>query len=255
MHLRRAPISFQIKAVSGGFLYDVVLKRRNSTSAGDGMKTLSYICGLVLVSGIIYNPVLAQPRANKHLQLQGIISNVGLGGSLGYNFSPQWMLGGDFSGFNMWHKNTAEFSEVSHLLLTIQVYCRFYPDFQSGLPKWCEGIFGGLYCQAGMARRDWKIRTMEGDLYAGGMETIVHFPPIAALAGLGFNWVLHRGLSFGVGANLYIGTKPDALFRIGSPSAAAGGMTGIRSRESRVETHHYMGATTLSLLAFAGYDF
>jgi hypothetical protein len=208
--------------------------------------------GIVVISGIIFNPVFAEPSGvNKHLQLQGSVSNLGFGGSLGYYVSPQWMLGGDFSGLAMSLENTTHYDKVNHSLMTVETYLRYCPHFQAGLPKWCEMMLDGLFCQAGVAGRNWKFETIENDPKSDGVKAVVTFSPAAAMAGLGFNWILTRGLSFGVGADFYFGTKP-AIDITGGPTALTSDMTSTRSE---VEKHHYMNATTLGVSAFAGYDF
>ncbi len=216
------------------------------------MKTLSCIFGLVVISGIIYNPVFAEPNeVNEHLQLQGSLSNLGFGGSLGYYVSPQWMLGGDFYGLAMSLENTTHYDKVNHSLMTVETYLRYCPHFHAELPKWCEMILSGLFCQAGMAGRNWKFETIEKDLNSDGVKAVVKFSPAAAMTGLGFNWILNMGLSFGVGANFYFGTKPT-IDITGGPTALTSDITSTRSE---VDKHHSMSATTLSVSAFVGYDF
>ncbi len=216
------------------------------------MKPLFYFFGCIVISGITFNPVLGQHnRMARPFQLQGIVSNLGFGGTIGYHVSPQWMLGGEFCGLAVSLDKKSCYDKVNHSLMTLPLFIRYYPDFQSGHPKWCEMIFGGIYGQIGVAGRKWKFETINRDMNTDGVKAVVEFSPVTTFIGVGSNWIFPWGLSLGIGADLFPGAKPG-IEVTGGPTAS---MDDIASTRSDVEQHHNIGATTMGLSVFVGYDF
>jgi hypothetical protein len=215
------------------------------------MKNSFCTFGFVVILCLIGNPVSAQTgREKKPFELQATASNLGFGGSIGYYLSQTWMVGGGVSGMKISqdnvHSNDNNYDNVNHSLMTLQIHGRYYPNI-----TWCETFLGGLYIQAGMAGRTWKFETTEKNIAQDGVKAVVDFSNVAGLGGLGFDWILKWGLSFGVGFNFLVGPNPTTSVT-GGPTASA---SDIDNTRSHIEKHHYMGALTTEVLVSVGYNF
>ena len=216
------------------------------------MKIKLGVLGVIMYAVILWNPkAIEANRKDRPLQIYGIASKTGFGVSAGYQASRQWMIGADFSMLCFTHANTTQYDTVSHHTPTTRIGIRYYPDFRIGPPNCFTAILDGLYCQASAVYRSWTFETIQGDPRTDGVKTEVKFSPFTASAGLGFNWVLDCGISFGIGTDFFFGPKPSLSIESGPATP----VKEISDARLSTEKHHYMDAVTMNPTIFVGYGF